>query len=72
MNLPNKPSFEQKGMKGYSFSLKNKNLEIYYLDVLQGHDNFIISKKCIHIYYVLEGTGIFKIKGKIKNATNVS
>ncbi|OVE74693.1 hypothetical protein BVX95_01305 [archaeon D22] len=64
MDLPKEPTFEQKGLKGYAFSLKNKDLEVYYLDVSKGHDNYIVSKKCFHMYYVLEGTGVFDLNGK--------
>ena len=61
--LPRKPSFSQKGLDGYKFSLKNSNLEVYFVDIKQGHDNYIISKKCTHIYYIIEGKGFFDIDG---------
>lgn len=65
MELPTEPTIKQKGLKGYQFPLKNKEVEIYYVDVTQGHDNCIISKECTHIYYILEGMGEFCLNGKI-------
>lgn len=64
-NLPAQPTYEQRGLKGYKLALQNKDMEIYYVDVSQGHDNYEISKKCTHIYYILEGEGSFEIDGKI-------
>lgn len=63
-NIPKAPSFSQKGLKGYKFSLENKNIEVYFIDSAQGHDTFIISKKCTHIYYILFGKGFFTINKK--------
>lgn len=62
--LSGKPSYSQKGLSGYKFSLENPNVEIYFVDVKQGHDTYLISKKCSHIYYVLEGKGFFDIENK--------
>lgn len=61
--IKDKPSFSQKGLDGYKFPLENKEVEIYFIDVKQGHDTYIISKKCKHIYYVIEGEGEFDIGG---------
>ena len=72
MELPKQPSFEQKGLKGFTFPLKNGNVDIHYVDVSQGHDTYIISKKCIHIYYILEGKGTFDIDGKIEDVSEGS
>ena len=58
-----KPTFVQKGLKGYIYPLLNKKLEIYFVDVKTGHDTHIISKKITHIYYTLEGKGNFDING---------
>lgn len=65
MELPSAPTFEQKGLKGFAYPLKNKDLEVYYVDVIKGHDNYIISKKCSHIYFILEGEGTFDINNKL-------
>ncbi len=59
--LPEKPAFMQEGLKGFKYPLENSEVEVYYVDVTQGHDTYIISKKCFHIYYVLEGKGTFDI-----------
>ncbi len=62
--LPTKPTFSQKGLKGYQFPLNNKNVEVYFVNVNKGHDTYIISKKITHIYYILEGQGLFDINNK--------
>ena len=67
-----KPTFEQKGLKGYAFPLKNKDIEVYLVDVTQGHDTYFISKKCFHIYYVLAGKGKFVIDSKVKEVAKDS
>ncbi len=61
---PDEPTFSQKGLSGYKFPLSNKNVEVGFVDVRKGHDNYIISKKITHIYYILEGEGFFDIDGK--------
>ena len=61
--LPKKPSFSQRGLDGYKFPLKNQDVEVSFVDVKQGHDDYIVSKKCNLIYYVLEGNGTFDING---------
>jgi chemotaxis methyl-accepting protein methylase len=62
-SLPNLPSFEGKGLLGYTFApLHQKDLEIYYIDVDKGHDTFMVSKKITRTYYVLSGSGYFTIR----------
>lgn len=68
LKLPDKPSFSQKGLSGYKFPLKNHDIEVYFVDVVQGHESYFISKKCTHIYYVIEGEGFFDINGKKQDA----
>lgn len=63
LNLPKLPTFTQKGLKGFQFPLKNKEVEVYFVNVEKGHDTFIISKKITHIYYIIEGNGFFTIEG---------
>jgi len=65
INLSKKPAFCQKGLIGYTFPIKNKKIGLHFIDVKKGHDTFIISKKCNHIYYILSGNGSFEIKGRI-------
>jgi hypothetical protein len=61
-SLPTSASFTGKGLLGYTFGpLKQKDLEIYYIEVEKGHDTFIVSKKIIRTYYVLSGSGYFTI-----------
>lgn len=59
--LPAKSSFSPKGFKGYKYSLRNRNIEVSIIDSTKGHDTFVISKKCTHIYYILKGSGHFEI-----------
>jgi len=38
-SLPTSPSFDGKGLFGYTFGpLQQKDLEIYYIEVEKGHD----------------------------------
>jgi len=66
--IPNKPSFSQKGLLGYKFPIKSHDVEVYFVDVVQGHETYFISKKCTHIYYVIEGEGFFDINDKKHDA----
>jgi SAM-dependent methyltransferase len=64
-SLPNLPSFEGKGLFGYTFGpLQQKDIEIYYIDVDGGHDTFMVSKRITRTYYVLCGNGYFTIGGR--------
>ena len=64
-SLPHSPSFDGEGLFGYTFGpLKQKDLEIYYIDVEKGHDTFIVSKKITRTYYILSGKGYFSIAGR--------
>jgi SAM-dependent methyltransferase/mannose-6-phosphate isomerase-like protein (cupin superfamily) len=63
-SLPTLPSFDGKGLFGYTFGpLNQKDLEIYYIEVEKGHDTFIVSKRVTRVYYVLSGSGYFTISG---------
>ncbi len=60
--LPASVSFTGKGLLGYTFGpLRQKELEIYYIEVEKGHDYFMISRKITRVYYVLSGAGYFTI-----------
>src|ERR1700677_3863439 len=64
-SLPSLPSFEGKGLFGYTFGpLQQKDIEIYYIDVEGGHDTFMVSKRITRTYYVLCGNGYFTIGGR--------
>jgi len=44
--------------------LKQKDLEIYYIEVEKGHDTFMVSKKITRTYYVISGNGYFTIDNR--------
>src|SRR5215469_9584654 len=61
-SLPLSTAFDGRGLFGYSFGpLKQKDSDIYYIEVEKGHDTFMISKKIARTYYVLGGSGYFTI-----------
>lgn len=62
---PKVPSFSKDGMDGYSFEIENKNISIDIEDVYKGHDRYCTNTQSTHIYYVLEGSGKFKINNKL-------
>ena len=59
--LPEEPSFQQQGLKGYNFELESKEISLSYEDVFKGHDKYDKNYYSSKIYYVLEGDGIFCI-----------
>ncbi len=64
-SLPTTTSFTGKGLLGYTFGpLKQRDLEVYYVEVEKGHDVFMISKRIARTYYVLSGRGYFTIGGQ--------
>jgi chemotaxis methyl-accepting protein methylase/mannose-6-phosphate isomerase-like protein (cupin superfamily) len=61
-SLPRSVTFTGKGMFGYTLGpLKQKDLEISYIEAGKGHDTFIVSSKIARTYYVLSGSGYFTI-----------
>jgi len=63
-SLPTSASFTEKGLLGYTLGpLKQKDVEVCYIEVEKGHDSFVISKKITRLYYVLSGSGRFTIDG---------
>jgi len=61
-SLPTLTSFDGKGLFGYTFGpLKQKDVEIYYIEVQKGHDTFMVSNKITRTYYILSGKGYFTI-----------
>ena len=61
-SLPPIPSFDGKGLFGYTFGpLQQKDLEVYYIEVEKGHDTFMVSRRIARVYYVLSGSGFFTI-----------
>lgn len=63
-SLPIEPTFSQKGLDGFRFPLDDRDFEVYLVEVKQGHDNYIISKKITHVYYILGGEGSFDVGGE--------
>lgn len=61
-SLPPSVSFTGKGLLGYSFGpLKQKDLDIYYIESEKGHDVFMVSRRITRTYYVILGSGHFVI-----------
>lgn len=63
--LPKEASFEQQGLKGYNYNLFTKEISISMEDCFKGHDKYHTNNRSSKIYYVLEGTGKFKINNQI-------
>jgi len=60
--LPQSTAFSGLGLEGYAFGpLRQKDLDIYYIECRTGHDTFMISRKITRTYYVLAGSGYFTI-----------
>jgi chemotaxis methyl-accepting protein methylase/mannose-6-phosphate isomerase-like protein (cupin superfamily) len=63
-SVPTLTSFDAKGLFGYTFGpLRQKDLEVYYVEVEKGHDTFMVSAKITRTYYILSGGGYFTIDG---------
>ena len=65
--LPTEPSFIQNGLNGFSYEITNKNISIDIEDVFKGHERYCKNLVSTFIYYVLEGTGVFKIENNKYN-----
>jgi|SRR5664280_2452760 len=62
--LPTSTSFVGTGLHGYTFGpLRQKDLDVYYIESEKGHDTFMVSKKITRTYYILSGHGYFTIDG---------
>lgn len=61
--FPQDISFSQDGMDGYKCDLENKDIGLVLEDCYKGHEKYAINKVSTHIYYVLDGEGIFCING---------
>lgn len=59
--LPEQPSFTQNGLNGYSFDMSNENISMAMVDVYKGHEKYCKGLVSTYIYYVLSGSGTFKI-----------
>jgi len=59
---PTSASFTGKGLLGYSFGpLRQRDVEIYFVEVEKGHDLFMVSRRITRTYYILSGEGYFTI-----------
>ncbi len=66
--LPDSVSFRGKGLFGYSFGpMKQRDLEVLYVESETGHDTFMICRGVTRTYYVLAGSGSFSIDGREYN-----
>jgi chemotaxis methyl-accepting protein methylase/mannose-6-phosphate isomerase-like protein (cupin superfamily) len=62
--LPESFAFQGEGFFGYSFGpMKQKDLEVLYVESEKGHDTFMVCRGVERTYYVLAGTGSFIIDG---------
>ena len=60
--LPKSTSFSGVGLEGYCFGpLRQKDLEVFYVQSEKGHDTFMTSRKITRTYYILSGSGYFTI-----------
>lgn len=64
---PSEPTFSQKGMDGFSYELNNKNVSIDLEKSYIGHEKYCTNTKSTHIFYVVSGSGKFKINNDIFN-----
>lgn len=63
--LPEEPSFEQKGLKGYNYDLECKEITLTIEDSFKGHDYYHTNTHSTKTYYVIEGKGLFKVNGEL-------
>jgi SAM-dependent methyltransferase len=64
-SLPASPAFKGKGLLGYTFGpLKQKDLDVYYIEVDSGHDTFMVGRRITRTYYILSGSGHFTIDNR--------
>lgn len=63
--LPQEPSFKQRGLNGYNYNLECKGMTLTIEDCFKGHDRYHTNVYSSKIYYLLEGSGKFKLNGEI-------
>ncbi len=52
------------GIKLWAYPVAGKKVGVVYIEVKQGHFEEFYHKKCIFIYYIIEGRGNFYLNGK--------
>lgn len=67
---PEGPSFSTGGADGFTFSIKNKKVEIDFIDCKTGHGRKVISDTLTHVYYILEGSAEFEIDDKFYHVSS--
>lgn len=67
--LPENPSFEQEGLKGYNYSFGLEEISVSVEDCFKGHDKYHTNKYSTKLYYVVDGSGKFSINGDIFEVT---
>lgn len=64
--FPKIPDFERNGyFKEYYLSDGKLGTEVDFIDMMVGHEYYQKETESIHIYYILEGTGIANINGSM-------
>jgi mannose-6-phosphate isomerase-like protein (cupin superfamily) len=64
--LPKLTSFTGTGLHGYVVApLRQKDLDVYYIESEKGHDIFMVSKRITRIYYILSWHGYFTIDNRM-------
>jgi hypothetical protein len=65
------PSFALDGLSGYEFTpLRHQDIAAHFIDVIKGHDTFIISKALTRMYYIIDGAGVFTINNQKYDVTS--
>lgn len=67
--IPNEPSFSQNGLDGFRYKLETKDISISAENVYKGHEKYCKNLVSTSIYYIAEGTGVFKIENNTYNVT---
>ena len=60
-DTPLEATFVQRGLRGYRYPLKLQSSEFYLIESEHGHDDFVKSPDITHLYYVIEGAGVFMV-----------
>jgi mannose-6-phosphate isomerase-like protein (cupin superfamily) len=63
-------SFSTSGADGFAFPIKNKKVEIDFIDCKTGHGRKVISDTLTHVYYILEGSAEFEIDDKFYHVSS--
>ena len=63
--LPENPSFEQEGLKGYNYDIICENMSLSMEDCFKGHDYYHTNVYSTKTYYIIDGSGTFKINEEI-------